>query len=151
VALPDATSGADGLFRAPPLESVRVAFVGVGHQGISHGSNFLRIDGGEITASCEIRPERVAMAQKLVTAAGGRRPAGGGGGEHGCRRLCDSNDSDPVVAAAPWPLHPGGRLAAMEAGRPAATEVPMAVTVAGLWQMVEKSESSQRHCVMMQH
>src|SRR4051812_24656893 len=41
------------LFTAPPLERVRMGFVGVGHQGSDHLQNFLRIDGVDIVAICD--------------------------------------------------------------------------------------------------
>jgi len=61
--------GAD-LFAAPPLDTVRIGFVGVGHQGSSHVENFLKIDGVEIAFEDD---QRVLMAYlqyvKLVLAA----------------------------------------------------------------------------------
>jgi predicted dehydrogenase len=42
-------------------------------------------------------------------------------------------------------------LAAMRAGKHAATEVPMAVTVDECWQLVETAEKTRRHCVMMEN
>jgi predicted dehydrogenase len=141
----------DTLFRAPPLRTVRVGFVGVGHQGTSHVTNFLRIPGAEITALCDIVPARVAAAQKLVTDAGRPRPAGYDGGPRDYLRLCESNDVDLVFTATPWRLHAPVCIAAMEHGRHAATEVPMAVTIDELWQMVETAERTRRHCVMMEN
>ncbi|HEX2165917.1 MAG TPA: Gfo/Idh/MocA family oxidoreductase [Longimicrobiales bacterium] len=139
------------LFSAPPLETVRVAFVGVGHQGSNHVANFLRIEGVEITAICDIAPEKVAAAQKLVTDAGRPLPAAYDGGPRHYLRLCESDDVDLVFTATPWRLHAPVCIAAMEAGKHAATEVPMAVTIDELWHMVETAERTQRHCVMMEN
>ena len=139
------------LFRAPPLETVRVAFVGVGHQGFSHVANFLRIEGVKITAICDIVPEKVAAAQKLVTDAGGALPAAYDRGPRDYMRLCESDDVDLVFTATPWNLHAPVCLAAMENGRHAATEVPMAPTIDELWQLVETAERTRRHCVMMEN
>src|SRR5690606_39858766 len=41
---------------AEPLQTVRMGFVGVGHQGTSHVQNFLRIPGVEIRAICDVTP-----------------------------------------------------------------------------------------------
>ena len=42
-------------------------------------------------------------------------------------------------------------VAAMEAGKHAATEVPAATTLDECWQLVEKAEKTGRHCVMMEN
>jgi len=139
------------LFRAPPIDTVRVAFVGVGHQGSSHVANFLRIDGVEITAICDIAPSRVAAMQKLVTDAGRPLPAAYDRGPSDYVRLCESDDVDLVFTATPWRLHAPVCLSAMENGKHAATEVPMAPTIDELWQLVETAERTQRHCVMMEN
>ncbi|HSK18662.1 MAG TPA: Gfo/Idh/MocA family oxidoreductase [Longimicrobiales bacterium] len=139
------------LFRAPPMETVRVAFVGVGHQGSSHVANFLRIDGVEITAICDIAPDKVAAAQKVVTDAGRALPAAYDRGPRDYVRLCESDDVDLVFTATPWNLHAPVCLAAMENGKHAATEVPMAPTIDELWQLVETAERTRRHCVMMEN
>ncbi|MBR9990316.1 MAG: Gfo/Idh/MocA family oxidoreductase [Gemmatimonadetes bacterium] len=139
------------LFRAPPLETVRVGFVGVGHQGSSHVTNFLHIDGVEITAICDISPERVAAAQKQVTDAGRPLPAAYDRGPFDYVRLCESDDVDLVFTATPWRFHAPVCVTAMEHGKHAATEVPMAVTIDELWQMVETAERTRRHCVMMEN
>ncbi|MYB20419.1 MAG: hypothetical protein F4Y16_15775, partial [Holophagales bacterium] len=41
-------------FAAPPLERVRIGFVGVGLQGGGHVRNFLRIEGVDLVAVCDI-------------------------------------------------------------------------------------------------
>ena len=58
---------------------------------------------------------------------------------------------DLVYTATPWEWHAPVMLAAMRAGRHAATEVPMATTLDELWELVETSEKTKRHCVMMEN
>ncbi len=140
-----------GLFAAPPLETVRLGFVGVGHQGSSHVENFLRIEGVEITAICDINPAKVARMQEVVTEAGRPKPLGFDAGPQDFRRLCDRDDVDLVFTATPWEWHAPVCLAAMEAGKHAATEVPMCVTVEECWALVETAERTGRHCVMMEN
>jgi predicted dehydrogenase len=139
------------LFTAPPLEVVRVGFVGVGHQGMSHIPNFLRIDGVEVKAICDLVPAKVDRAQKLVTDAGRPRPAGYSRGPQDFRRMCDEAELDLVFTATPWEWHAPVCLAAMRAGKHAATEVPMAVSLDECWELVETAERTRRHCVMMEN
>jgi len=151
-ALPAETPAPDPtLFAAPPLETVRIGFVGVGHQGSSHVTNFLKIDGVEITAICDINPAKVDKMQALVADAGKPRPRGYSAGPEDFRRMCDANDIDLVFTATPWEWHAPVCLAAMRAGKHAATEVPMCPTLDECWELVETAEKTKRHCVMMEN
>lgn len=141
----------DALLTTPPLERVRVGFVGVGHQGSSHVGNFLRIDNVDVVAICDLVPAHVARAQKLVTDAGRPKPTGYAGGVEDFRRMIDSERLDLVFTATPWEWHAPVMLHAMRAGAHAATEVPLGVTLDELWELVETAERTQRHCVMMEN
>jgi predicted dehydrogenase len=137
----------------PPmaLETVRVGFVGVGHQGTSHVENFLKLDGVEIRAICDINPAMVERARALVTGAGRPAPADYSRGPEDFRRMCDAEELDLVFTATPWEWHAPVCLAAMRTGKHAATEVPMCVTLDECWELVETAERTGRHCVMMEN
>src|SRR2546428_328298 len=64
------------LFRAPPLETVRIGFVGVGGQGSVHVENLLTLEGVEIRALCDIVPEKVTRWQRRIAGLGRPEPAG---------------------------------------------------------------------------
>ncbi|HOH07656.1 MAG TPA: Gfo/Idh/MocA family oxidoreductase [bacterium] len=152
----DATASGRGpapaqLFSVAPLKKVRIGMVGVGLQGTSHVRNFLGIPEAQITAVCDIRPERVAAAQKLITAAGHPEPRGYSRGSTDFLRLCDEEELDLVFTATPWEWHVPVCVAAMKSGKHAATEVPAAVTVDECWQLVETAEKHHKHCVMMEN
>jgi predicted dehydrogenase len=139
------------LFAAPPIETVRIGFVGVGHQGSSHVQNFLRIEGVEIRAVCDIVPEKAARIQQWVAQAGQPEPRAYTRGPEDFRRMCEEEDLDLVFTATPWEWHAPVCLAAMRNGKHAATEVPMAVTIDECWELVETAEQIRRHCVMMEN
>jgi predicted dehydrogenase len=128
-----------------------MGFVGVGHQGSSHVENFLKIPGVEIRAICDIVPQKVAAMQRAVMAAGQPEPASYARGPEDFRRMCERDDLDVVFTATPWEWHAPVCAGAMRAGKHAATEVPMAVTIAECWELVELSEQTGRHCVMMEN
>lgn len=134
-----------------PLERVRVGFVGVGGMGTHHVNLLCRIPGAAVVAVCDLVPERVQRAQDIVEKAGQPRPAGFDRGPQDYRRLCETVECDLVFTATPWELHVPVCLAAMHAGKHAATEVPAAVTVEECWQLVETAEKLRRHCVMMEN
>ena len=125
--------------------------VGIGLQGGSHLGNFLRIPGCRITAVCDVREERTAWAQQQVTAAGQPLPTAYSRGPRDFERLCEVEDLDLVFTATPWEWHVPVMLAAMKAGKHAATEVPAAMTLDDCWALVESAEKHARHAVMMEN
>jgi len=134
-----------------PLETVRIGFVGVGLQGTSHLENFLKIDGVEVRAVCDVVESRAARAQQMVVDAGRPRPEAYVRGPRDFERLCARDDLDLVFNSTPWEWHVPVCVAAMEAGTHAATEVPAATSVEDCWRLVETSEKTSRHCVMMEN
>jgi hypothetical protein len=131
------------LFAAPPMDRVRIGFVGVGGQGSVHVDNLLTIEGVEIRAICDIVEWKVARAQDAVVAADQPKPAGYSRGPRDFERMCAEQDLDLVFTATPWEWHVPVLLAAMRSGKHAATEVPVAMTVDDCWQPVETAEKLQ--------
>ena len=138
-------------FASPPLERVRMAFVGVGLQGGSHVKNFLRIDGVEIVALCDIDSLRAAEVASWVSADDRPEPALYTRGESDWKRLWERDDVDLVFNSTPWRWHVPVCVQAMETGKHTAVEVPAATTVDGCWRLVETAERTHRHCVMMEN
>jgi predicted dehydrogenase len=152
------SAGAEPVKTAPagapdikPRDRIRVGFVGVGGQGGGHVHNLLKIEGVELRAVCDIRPERTEWAQKQVEAAGQPKPAAYNKGPEDFRRLCEQEDLDLVYTATPWEWHVPVCVAAMKAGKHAATEVPAAMTVDDCWQLVETAEKTRKHCQIMEN
>jgi predicted dehydrogenase len=142
---------ADTLRRTEPLERVRMAFIGIGHQGRGHVRNFLAIPGVDVVAVNDLVPEKAEWARDQAVAAGQAPPRVYAGGRDDWRRLLDEEELDLVFTSTPWSLHAPICLEAMRKGKHAATEIPMAVTVEECWEMVETAEATGRHCVMMEN
>ncbi len=143
--------GSAAALTAPPMETVRIAYVGIGGQGSSHVRNLLRIPGCRITAVCDIRPERTDWATKAITEKGHAAPAVYNRGPRDFERLCETEDLDLVYNATPWEWHVPIMLAAMKNGKHTATEVPAAMTIEDCWALVEAAEKFRKHCVMMEN
>ena len=92
-------------FSTPPLEKVRMAFVGIGLQGGWHVRNFLQIEGVEIKALCDIDEARAREVREWVIEAGKSAPDLYTQGESDYRRLCERDDIDLVFNATPWRWH----------------------------------------------
>lgn len=144
-----------GLLAAPPVPTVRIGFVGVGGMGSVHVKNLLEVGrvspGVEIRAVCDIRSEHAERAREWIREAGAPEPALYTRGERDFERMCAEEDLDLVFTATPWRFHVPVCLAAMEAGKHAATEVPAATTIEDCWALVETAERTRRHCVMMEN
>lgn len=137
--------------KPPPIQKVRIGFVGVGGRGTDIVRNLLRLEGCQVVAVCDLLADRVERAQRMVEAKGFSKPEGFSRGDTDYRRLCESDSIDLVMTATPWNLHARICVAALNAGKHAATEVPAALTVEECWQMVEASEKANRHCSILEN
>lgn len=148
---PERAPQATPLLAAPPMDRVRIGFVGVGGQGSVHVENLLQIEGVELKAICDIVEWKVERAQDMAVAADKPKPAGYSRGPRDFERMCAEQDLDLVFTATPWEWHVPVMLAAMKNGKHAATEVPAAMTLDDCWQLVETAEKLQKHCLMMEN
>jgi len=108
------------------------------------------IDEIEIVALCDKYPDRVAKSQKTLEKMG-RPKAKEYSGEEGYKALCESNDVDLVYTPTPWHLHTPVAVYAMKHGKHAATEVNVGKTIDQCWEVVETSEKTKKHCMMLEN
>jgi len=135
-----------------PMDRVRIGLVGIGNRGTALLGILLDLEGVEVKAVCDLIPERTAKAQHMVTAAKQPKPAGYSRGETDFKRLCETEELDLVInATRPWKWHVPISVAAMTAGKHAATEVPAAETIEDCWQLVETAQRTRKYCVMLEN
>ena len=149
-AVPAAAQGESSAPGPNAGKKLRIGFVGIGARGSCLFQILLEIEGVEIRALCDIREDRVERAQRWVTEAGQPEPSGYTKGDTDFKRMCETEDLDLVITATPWQWHVPVCVAAMESGKHAATEVPAAITLDECWQLVETSERTGRHCMMLE-
>ena len=137
-------------YAAPKMEKVRIGVIGLGQRGPGAVERISFIEGAEITALCDKIPDRVAAAQKILEKAGLPKAKEYTGNE-GWKALCESKEIDLVYICTPWQLHTPMAVHAMNNGKHAATEVPATVTVDECWQLVETSEKTKKHCMMLEN
>ena len=125
---------------------VRVAIVGTGLRGRSVLHELLGVENVRITALCDTVPEKLDSAVKQMRDAGHTyEPARFSDGDHAYEQLVQRDDIDLVYTATPWQWHVSVCLAAMKAGKHAATEVPAAYSIEDCWKLVDMSEKMRRH------
>ncbi|HWR99386.1 MAG TPA: Gfo/Idh/MocA family oxidoreductase, partial [Prolixibacteraceae bacterium] len=137
-------------FAAPKLDVVRVGFIGMGARGPSHVQTLRRIEGVEIKALCDIRPEKAEKARMSLENSP-HKPDVYSGGENEWKKLCERSDIDLVYITTPWYMHADMAIYAMEHGKHVATEVPAAGSLEECWKLVETAERTRKHCMMMEN
>ena len=133
-----------------PIDTVRVGFIGLGMRGEAAVYRFTYIDGIKITALCDLEPDRVARSQKGLLAKGWPEAAEYSG-EDGWKSLCERDDVDLVYICTPWQVHVEMAVYAMEHGKHVALEVPAAMNIKECWQLVDTSEKTRMHCMMLEN
>lgn len=135
-------------YGAPKLDTVRVGFIGLGNRGSGWVRRVRHIGGVDIKALCDLRPEEANAAKKLLEGTP-HNPEIYLGKEEEWKKLCDRKDIDLVYIATPWHLHTPMAAYAMEREKHVVTEIPAAATIDECWQLVETSERTRKHCVMV--
>jgi hypothetical protein len=136
--------------RAEPLDTVRVAIIGLGMrgQGAVHRLSF--IDEVKIVAIADVVPRNIEKA--LETLQNRQRPeAESYTGANGWKEICERNDVDLVYVCTHWDLHAPIALYAMEQGKHVATELPAALTLQEAWDLVNTAERTRRHMMMLEN
>ncbi|MGV3507642.1 MAG: Gfo/Idh/MocA family protein [Sphingobacteriaceae bacterium] len=137
-------------YAAPALETVRIGFIGLGNRGPGAVVRMSKIEGVEIKGLCDIRPEKAEAARKSIEKTA-QKPELYTAGENDWKKLCERPDIDLIYIATPWHLHTPMALFAMEHGKHVAVEIPAATTIEECWQLVETSERTRKHCMILEN
>ena len=133
-----------------PRERIRLGIIGVGGRGTSLLQELIAVEKVDIKAICDVVPQKVAHAQKLVTDTGQPQPVGFTKSERNFENLTQL-DLDIVYIATPWDWHVPMAVNAMKNGKHAAVEVPACTTLQECWDLVDTSEATRKHCVILEN
>jgi len=67
------------------------------------------------------------------------------------KQMCQQEDLDLLIITTPWYMHAEMGIYAMECGKHVASEVPAAGTLEECWGIVETSERTRKHFMMMEN
>lgn len=137
-------------YAAPALDTVRVGIIGLGQRGPGAVNRLSKIEGVEIKALCDIRPERAEKAKASLKGTK-HNPDLYSGSAMAWKKVCERDDIDLIYVVTPWDWHTPMCVYAMEHGKHAVSEVPIATTLEECWQLVETSERTRKHCIMMEN
>jgi len=139
-------------YSAPKLETLRIGFIGLGNRGPVNVDAMAYVEGVEIKALCDKRMVRVDFTQKILSKHGMPPARAYGGNEDAWIELCKDPDIDLISIAVPrGPLHARMAVCAMENGKHVAVEAPAASTLEEAWRLVETSEKTKKHCMMLEN
>ena len=137
--------------RTEPIETVRIGVVGLGMRGGSAVERLYYVPDSKLTAVCDIEQDRVDKAIASLQAKGVTDVQAFGGEAESWRGLCESPEVDLVYICTDWKSHASIALYAMECGKHVAIEVPAATTLDEIWALVNMSEKTRRHCMMLEN
>lgn len=135
----------------PAMDTVRVGFVGIGMRGSDAVARYTYVPGVKITALCDVEADRVEKAQKTLEDRGFPKAVGYSGSTEAYKELCDRDDIDLVYICTDWKHHVPIALYAMEHGKNVAIEVPAAASLDDIWALVNMSEKTRKHCMMLEN
>lgn len=138
-------------YAAPAIPVVRVGFVGLGDRGSGAVRRLSYIEGVEIKALGDLRKTAVEGSQNYLARIG--RPAAQefSGDENIWKSLVELPDLDLIYICTPWVWHTPMAVYAMKSGKHVVCEVPVARTIDEAWQLVETSETTKKHCMMLEN
>lgn len=132
-------------------KKIKLGFIGVGLRGTSHLRNALYRDDIEIPAICDIDPERITIAQELITKNGHPKAEAYSDGELAYKKLLQREDIDGVIIATPWLWHTRMAVDTMLAGKYAGVEVSAANTLEECWDLVNTFEKTKTPVMILEN
>ncbi len=140
-----------GGFRVPGIARICMAFIGVGGRGQSHLEHMCVLDGTEVVAVCDLHPQLVRRSQDTVLNKMGKIPAGYSGGPKEYLKMLERQRPDIVIISTDWASHASIACDCMRYGAHVFVEVPLAVSMKELWDVVDTAEATKRHCMMLEN
>jgi len=137
--------------RCKPLAQVRVGVIGLGMRGPGAVHCYANLPGVTVTALSDLIQERAENQQKWLKSQNKPDATLYAGSEQAWKKLCESDNVDLVHVTTPWLLHTPMALYAMKCGKHVAVEVPAALTLDECWALVETSEKTGLHCMMLEN
>ncbi|RTY89507.1 Gfo/Idh/MocA family oxidoreductase [Flavobacterium sp. GSN2] len=134
-----------------PIPNVRIAFIGLGMRGPGAVERMTHIPGVEIVALCDMTQENTSKANEILTKAGLPKAKEFFGDENAWRKVTALPNVDLVYVATDWKNHAKIGVQAMKDGKNVAIEVPGAMTMEEIWDLINTSEKTRKHCMQLEN
>ena len=140
-----------GMTNDKGVERLKLALIGVGLRGTNHLNNALLRKDVEITAICDIDPNRISIALDHIKKAGQKKPEVFGKDEYDYRNLLKNGDVDAIIISTPWLWHAKMAVDSMKAGKYTGLEVSAANTLEECWDLVNTHEETGTHLMILEN
>ncbi|MBR0030367.1 MAG: Gfo/Idh/MocA family oxidoreductase [Bacteroidales bacterium] len=137
-------------FAAEPIPDVGIGVVGLGMRGGDAVERLCFVPGCHVAAVCDVESDRAQASLRYLEGKGLKANAYSGE-EFSYRALCEDPSVDLVYICTDWMHHVPVALYAMEHGKHVAIEVPSAETLQACWDLVDTSERTRRHCMILEN
>lgn len=134
-----------------PLSNVRIAFIGLGMRGPGAVERMTHIPGVEIVALCDMTKANTKSANEILVKAGQPKAKEFFGDENAWRKVTALPNVDLVYIATDWKHHAQIGVQAMKDGKHVAIEVPGAMTMDEIWDLINTSEKTRKHCMQLEN
>jgi len=135
---------------APALPVVRVAFIGLGMRGSDAVVRMTNIKGVEIVALCDMLEDRTKSSNNELVKRGFPL-AQEFYGENAWKQVTKLPNVDLIYIATDWLTHASIGVQAMKDGKHVAIEVPGALTIKEIWELIDTSEKTRKHCIQLEN
>lgn len=127
--------------------TIRLGIIGFGWRGYGQTETLLEMPDVEITAVCDVYPDRVELGREMVKKARGKDCFG----TTDYREVNRREDVDAVVVMTDWSTHIRIAIDAMNCGKDAAIEVCPASSVQECWDLVHTVEDTGRKFMFLEN
>jgi len=134
----------------PAIPVVHVAIIGLGMRGTGAVERITHIPGVEIVALCDMVEERTTAANDTLVKHG-KAKAEVFFGEDSWKKVTTLKNVDLVYIVTDWKHHANIAVQAMKDGKHVAVEVPGALTMKEIWDIIDTSEKTRKHCMMLEN
>ncbi|CDN31238.1 Oxidoreductase [Mucinivorans hirudinis] len=133
------------------LPVVRVGFIGLGMRGPGAVYRMMNIPGVEIVALCDVEQDRVKKVNDRLEKEGRPRAKEFYGDTAVWRQLSALPELDLIYIATPWNTHAMMGVQGMKDGKHVAIEVPAAMNMDEIWDLINTSEQTRKHCMQLEN
>lgn len=138
-------------FAAKPIPVVRVAVIGLGMRGPGAVQRMINIPGVEVVALCDVLEKNVKKCNERLTKAGKPAAKEFFGDTSIWRQVTKLPNVDLIYVATDWSSHAKIGVQAMKDGKHVAIEVPSAMNLTEIWDLVNTSEKTRKHCMQLEN
>jgi len=142
-----------GDFADKPIDNIKAAFVGLGARGPGHLKNYATLENTKVVALCDLYNDNVEREQKRLQSynSNSKDVKLYWGDENKWKVMLKEVKPDIVFISTNWKNHAPMVIQSMKDGAHAFCEVPLAITTQEMWDIVNTSEKTQKHCMMMEN